>query len=156
MKTHCKNGHPRITGNVIQGDCRICRNKRKRDRRPPITHCRNGHLRSAEVWNGKRCLICKRSAEKRTKLKMRYGMTEAQRDAQLASQDNKCAACRKQFGEHCRPETDHDHETEQVRGQLCPSCNKALSHVKDDIEVLLSLVEYLRKYQNKSAATAAL
>lgn len=94
--------------------------------------------------------------EQNRKLKHRYGITLEQKNAQLVAQNHKCAACYKPFGETRRPETDHDHKTEQVRGQLCPSCNKALSHVKDDITVLLSLVEYLRKYQNKSAATTAL
>lgn len=39
---------------------------------------------------------------------------------------------------------DHDHETGLVRGILCPNCNRALGLVRDDVEVLQQMIEYLK------------
>lgn len=39
---------------------------------------------------------------------------------------------------------DHNHSTGQFRGWLCGRCNVALGNVKDNIETLLSMVEYLK------------
>jgi len=38
---------------------------------------------------------------------------------------------------------DHDHKTGQRRGLLCPPCNLALGCVRDDVDRLLGLIEYL-------------
>lgn len=40
---------------------------------------------------------------------------------------------------------DHDHKTGKFRGWLCMSCNLGLGHAKDNIEILLAMVEYLKK-----------
>lgn len=43
---------------------------------------------------------------------------------------------------------DHDHDTGEVRGLLCPSCNVILGHAKDNPQILLNAVSYLVKYQS--------
>lgn len=43
-------------------------------------------------------------------------------------------------------QADHDHKTERPRGLLCPSCNRALGHIADDLERLAGLIEYLNKW----------
>lgn len=40
---------------------------------------------------------------------------------------------------------DHDHKTGKFRGWLCFPCNSALGLAKDNIEILLAMVEYLKK-----------
>lgn len=45
---------------------------------------------------------------------------------------------------------DHDHETGIVRGALCRCCNLILGHAKDNVGVLLGLVEYLRNHNEQS------
>ena len=42
---------------------------------------------------------------------------------------------------------DHDHATGMFRGWLCHCCNTALGLVEDDQDILLGLVEYLRRSQ---------
>lgn len=41
---------------------------------------------------------------------------------------------------------DHDHGTGNPRGFLCRSCNVGLGHFKDNVEVLNSAINYLKKY----------
>ena len=43
---------------------------------------------------------------------------------------------------------DHNHETNKVRGLLCPSCNKGLGHAYDSIEILESWIKYLKENKN--------
>lgn len=42
---------------------------------------------------------------------------------------------------------DHCHKTGKLRGMLCSLCNMALGSAKDDIVVLESLINYLKKHQ---------
>ena len=44
---------------------------------------------------------------------------------------------------------DHSHDTDEVRGVLCHSCNLGIGHLKDDHKVLLQAQQYLRK-ENKN------
>jgi hypothetical protein len=40
---------------------------------------------------------------------------------------------------------DHDHKTGKFRGWLCTRCNCALGMVKDNTEILMALIEYIKK-----------
>ena len=56
----------------------------------------------------------------------RYGMTNADYDALLLSQDGKCAICKTDTPGKGRKffDVDHNHITGKVRGLLCRVCNK--------------------------------
>ena len=41
---------------------------------------------------------------------------------------------------------DHDHKTGEIRGILCRTCNLALGHAKDDVDVLYGLISYLKEH----------
>ena len=41
---------------------------------------------------------------------------------------------------------DHDHKTGDIRGILCRTCNLALGHAKDDVDVLYGLILYLKEH----------
>lgn len=45
---------------------------------------------------------------------------------------------------------DHDHSDGKVRGLLCHNCNVMLGHAKDNINVLLKAVDYLKTCKEKS------
>ncbi len=42
---------------------------------------------------------------------------------------------------------DHCHKTGKFRGWLCMRCNLAIGFVKDDIEILIKIIEYIKKNQ---------
>lgn len=43
---------------------------------------------------------------------------------------------------------DHDHETGKARDWLCDSCNTGLGRFKDNIELLETAIEYLKKHKS--------
>lgn len=75
-----------------------------------------------------------------------YGLTPDDYNAMLAAQGDRCAIC-DGIGEGTgRPlGVDHCHETNAVRGLLCNRCNSMLGFARDNEEVLLAAVEYLRR-----------
>jgi hypothetical protein len=82
-----------------------------------------------------------------TRLKGRYGITKADQDAQLKKQKRRCAVCTKPFTKKCKPETDHNHATQKVRGQVCHACNVMLGQAQDNITTLRNAIKYLKRTQ---------
>lgn len=58
-------------------------------------------------------------------------------------QDSKCAICRVDL---LKPVVDHNHETGEVRGLLCASCNTGLGQFEDDPKIVLEAYFYLRRH----------
>jgi DNA-directed RNA polymerase subunit RPC12/RpoP len=85
-------------------------------------------------------------------LKRTYGMSEDEYNAQAAYQNYVCAACQSEnpVGRDGLTRenlaVDHNHATGENRGLLCQRCNKILGLVRDHPELLLFLLEYLKKY----------
>ena len=59
-------------------------------------------------------------------------------------QDNKCALCKTPFSDKIKPNVDHCHSTEKIRGILCNKCNSGLGFLGDNIESLERAINYLR------------
>lgn len=78
-----------------------------------------------------------------------YGLTEADWDALIRRQGNRCAVCRtdKPGGRGERWHIDHDHVTGQVRGLLCGKCNSAIGLLGDDPEVIKAAARYVAKHR---------
>jgi len=62
--------------------------------------------------------------------------------------DNKCAICHKECITGKNLSIDHDHETGEVRGLLCQSCNLGLGKFYDSIELLERAVSYLSRLKS--------
>lgn len=86
--------------------------------------------------------------ERRDKhLRRLYGITLAEYLQRLADQGNACAVCRRAFVPGAPRNkavcVDHDHDTGQVRGLLCHSCNRGLGLLGDNPEVVQRALAYL-------------
>lgn len=74
------------------------------------------------------------------------GFTPKDFQETLANQNNKCAICGTDDPGKTNWHADHDHKTKQKRGVLCQKCNTGLGLLQDDIDILCSAIEYLKKY----------
>lgn len=74
-------------------------------------------------------------------LSRKYGLTLEQYDSMLAEQGGHCACCPSTV----KLSVDHDHDTGQIRGILCDSCNTSLGKLCDDVGRLIKLTGYLLK-----------
>lgn len=84
----------------------------------------------------------------------RFGITRAEFDAWFDSQGNVCATCGTDDPGKNYWCVDHDHACcpgsdrtcgKCIRGILCGQCNHALGNVKDNIETLNSMIDYLNE-----------
>lgn len=78
-------------------------------------------------------------------LKKRYGITTDKFMCLLSAQDYKCKICQKEETIDRHLCVDHDHNTGQIRGILCTSCNAMLGFAKDRIDILENGIKYLQK-----------
>lgn len=79
-----------------------------------------------------------------------FGITVAEAENLQKEQDDLCAICKSPFSDQRErtPHIDHDHETGVIRGVLCINCNLGLGAFKDDPDLLLSAIEYLKRFKS--------
>ncbi len=70
----------------------------------------------------------------------------------VEQQNNKCAICgneetAKFQGGVKTLSVDHNHKTKQVRGLLCFRCNLMVGFANEDVKILKSCINYLKKWQ---------
>jgi len=82
---------------------------------------------------------------KEANLVSRYGITLADYDALLQAQDGGCATCGEAPPDSGYLCIDHNHDTGQVRGLLCPRCNTALGFAGDSPAILRKMADYLEE-----------
>ncbi|HVU74274.1 MAG TPA: endonuclease domain-containing protein [Mycobacteriales bacterium] len=109
----------------------FARNKRAKDGR--TSYCKPCHNRRGKAS------VKANGGARNYHLRRRYGLEAGEVDAMVEAQGGKCAACKVKEPKH----VDHDHETGEVRGVLCFTCNVALGNVGDDLATLQSLAAYL-------------
>ena len=84
-------------------------------------------------------------------LKYNYGLTPEVYSQMLQEQNNGCKICGLVFAleykgvKKDRPHVDHDHASNLIRGILCHSCNLALGFVKDNVDLLKKMMDYLKE-----------
>jgi hypothetical protein len=85
-----------------------------------------------------------RKREKEVYTPKKYGIRYEDILNMLIQQNYLCKICKK-INISEKYNIDHCHKTGKVRGLLCSSCNSGLGKFKDNKEILLRGVEYLRK-----------
>src|SRR5574337_196740 len=132
--------------------------------------CLSGHVAERYV-STRACVVCadlkakrwqkenqdsRRIAENHRRRKRLFGLDEAAYEAKLVSQSGGCAICGGANNATRRAlAVDHDHSCcpsekscgKCVRGLLCDNCNHGIGKFRDDPELLLKAVEYLRSWQ---------
>lgn len=77
-------------------------------------------------------------------LKKRFGITIEEYNEMFNKQNGICLICGKHQSEiKKRFAVDHNHETGKIRGLLCGKCNPLLGYADDNINILLSAINYL-------------
>lgn len=116
-------------------------------------HCGETHIQNQrEIRNNARSLSCESykppnwsGLEKKDRdLRHSYGISLEDFNGLIEFQNNLCGICFKPI-EHNRKSlnVDHDHETNEVRGILCSSCNTGLGRFGDSVEGLKRAIYYL-------------
>lgn len=97
--------------------------------------------------------LCSQHYARRRRLHEKYGLTQADVDAMLASQGGGCAICGlaekkadSRSGKTVEICVDHNHETGKVRGLLCDQCNRGIGLLGDSVETLRAALAYLERH----------
>lgn len=91
-----------------------------------------------------KCKNANASAQRKSNLKTKYGLTEKEYEQLLTNCSGRCEACGKNFEtEGLWPCVDHDHATGRVRGVLCVNCNTGIGSLGDGIAGVRLALEYL-------------
>lgn len=77
--------------------------------------------------------------------KRKYGLTARDRTALLELQEYSCSICLEPFLVGKEIHTDHDHETNKVRGLTHPVCNTGIGMFGDSVQRLYHAIEYLER-----------
>ena len=78
--------------------------------------------------------------------KQKYGITLEEYDEILADQGGCCLICKRDTPNgQGRFVVDHNHETGEVRGLLCSTCNTGLGNFMDNPDFLLSAYHYIKE-----------
>jgi hypothetical protein len=86
--------------------------------------------------------VCKRTPEQNRAKHLRdnYKISPAEYEKLYLEQEGKCGICKKDFEQL---HVDHCHDSQEIRGLLCKSCNTALGLFKDDVELMQNAISYL-------------
>lgn len=87
----------------------------------------------------------RREARRGNHIERTYGVTLEEYNQIFQKQSGLCAICKIHQSKLSKPLfVDHNHETGIVRGLLCSSCNFMLGNAKDNLEILLESIKYLK------------
>lgn len=83
-----------------------------------------------------------------TNLQKDYGISLAQYEILLQSQQSVCYICLRPSSNGKSLSVDHDHKTGRVRNLLCHRCNTALGMLDENIDRMKKMIDYIIKHTN--------
>jgi hypothetical protein len=120
--------------------CKPCQLEYQRVRyNNPESHERNKMDRNIYLKNRK-------DSTRKWYLKTTYGLSPDQYQNLYNDSDGKCYICKEEKDYYLH--VDHNHKTGEVRGLLCNHCNRGIGMLKENIDILESAIEYIRKYNH--------
>lgn len=130
---------PRAAGkDGLQAQCKDCINAGRRILRERDPQTARARERAYENRPERQAITRARHAARRV------GISPETYRMIAEIQKGECAVC---FASHPKLFLDHDHETGNVRGLLCPKCNIALGQADDDPDRLRALAEYVESHK---------
>lgn len=127
----------------------------KEDKKPRTEYSRIWHLKNKErirplqkKWRDDNPEKTKEQY-RRSDLKKKFGITVLEFDELFKKQNGVCKICLNpetstRGGNKRNISVDHDHKTGKIRGLLCNNCNRAMGLFKDDIKILIRVIDYLK------------
>lgn len=123
--------------------CRLCENIENRNRYEPVEKVEI--VLSAEEISLKE--LIKKTKTKERMLMRRYNLSIYDYEKMYLSQNKCCKICNIELplGTLKGLYVDHCHKTGKVRGLLCRGCNFTLGIYKDNIEMFINFIKYLKE-----------
>jgi hypothetical protein len=84
------------------------------------------------------------------RINKKYNLKRSDYNKMFKQQDGKCAICDQEWEQNLR--VDHCHDTGNIRGLLCDSCNLGLGKFQDSIDILQSAIAYLSSHKLSSCS----
>jgi hypothetical protein len=137
--------------NGFTSQCKSCRNKQRKNNywlSPEYNREKTAeYRRTLKNTDPEKAFLSNR----RTKLKQAYGISLEEYSEMLCKQEDKCAVCGKEHLEepNKRLVVDHCHTSGKIRGLLCNNCNTALGLVKESVQVVEKLKDYIITHKHK-------
>lgn len=113
--------------------------------------CYNKYKRRVNTANYQEHVKENKDYHMKYSLKRNYNMTKFEYDVKLVNQMFGCAICKQPFNYERKAGVDHNHQTNVVRDLLCYRCNTALGLVNDDEDILINMIEYLKRHARQTA-----
>lgn len=109
-----------------------------------------GLLPRPAPYPGPRCATHNREVKKKRKeaahasmVQRVYHLKPGEYERLYVGQNGRCAICERATGASRKLSVDHDHDTGEVRGLLCRTCNNMLGHARDDYRMFAEAARYL-------------
>jgi len=116
----------------LKSECKLCANKRYRKNQEKYRKRAKERYYCEDVKN--------------MRLLRNFGITLDTYNKMFEEQHGCCFICGRHQSELSKAlNVDHNHENGQIRKLLCWNCNYALGLVKEDINILLSMIDYLNE-----------
>lgn len=149
--------HDSIDG--LRCDCKNCRkNNNKKDYNKPFKRCTDCHEllpNTSEYFyrlthgknsaNRSQCRKCHAEYQKWQKRLTSYGISKEQYLKMYQNQEGICPICKNRYEVDLLC-VDHCHTSGKVRALLCNNCNTGIAMLKENEDVLLSAIDYLKYY----------
>ena len=138
-----------------RNDCKACNLAEKKRRYHADPESMKERVKQWQQENAERVNAFHRERRSRPEVKRKqrdayyrrkHGISVDEADAILEAQNNRCAICKRETPERLASmHLDHDHKSGKIRGFLCIDCNHGLGKFRDEPDLLLRALVYLRE-----------